>query len=535
MVPSNETPAMAPLRKYSRHRRRVGSRLGAALTVLVLAIGARAHAAPPFEPGACSFALPPSRTAASVRCGALVVPENRDEPTGRTLRLAVAVFKNPSATTASDPIVFLSGGPGGSALEYLRYTFDPLFAGLTPSGRDVIVFDQRGVGVSQPALDCALETGTIDDWLACAERLRATADLGQYHTAWNAADVNDLRIALGYDRVNLWGGSYGTRLALDVMRDYPQAVRSVVLDSVYPPDVDLQVEAPANAQRAFDHLFASCAAEASCAAAFPDLRRTLVAAVARLDAEPARIRTLNPFTGAAIELPLSGGELVNVVFAFLYASELVPSLPLLIDDAAAGRFGVIERYLGAFVAQSTATSVGMQVSVFCHDEVAFSSKAAQEASVGAFPLVAPAFRQATIGTQIYDICPGWGAGRAADVENQAVSSEVPALLLAGEFDPITPPEWAHRAARTLPNGRAYQFPGLGHGIGHDPCGRSILLAFVADPSAPLPTGCATARRVSWVLPGRAAAMSDGPAVEALAARLAISGGDAFRPARLRPR
>jgi pimeloyl-ACP methyl ester carboxylesterase len=224
---------------------------------------------------------------------------------------------------------------------------------------------------------------------------------------------------------------------------------------------------------------------------------------------------------------------VNVVFAFLYASELVPSLPLLIDDAAAGRFGVIERYLGAFVAQSTATSVGMQVSVFCHDEVAFSSKAAQEASVGAFPLVAPAFRQATIGTQIYDICPGWGAGRAADVANQAVSSDVPALLLAGEFDPITPPEWAHRAARTLPNGRAYQFPGLGHGIGHDSCGRSILLAFIADPSAPLDTGCTTARRVNWVLPGRAAASSDEPSVEALAARLATSGGHAPRPARFR--
>ena len=257
--------------RQRRDRRRVGSRLGAALTVLALALGARAHAAPPFEPGACAFPLPPSRTAASVRCGALVVPENRDEPTGRTLRLAVAVFKNPSATTASDPIVYLSGGPGGSALEYLRYTFDPLFAGLSPSGRDVVVFDQRGVGVSQPALDCALETGTLDDWLSCGERLRATADLGQYHTAWNAADVNDLRIALGYDRINLWGASYGTRLALDVMRDYPQAVRSVVLDSVYPPDVDLQVDAPANAQRAFDHLFASCAAEASCAAAFPDL------------------------------------------------------------------------------------------------------------------------------------------------------------------------------------------------------------------------------------------------------------------------
>lgn len=493
----------------------------AAAAAAVLGMGSGASAAPVFEPGACGFTLPAGRLASTVRCGQLVVPENRAVPDGRTVRLAVAVFKNPRGTTAPDPIVYLSGGPGGSALEFLQYSYGPLFGGLEPSGRDVVIFDQRGVGVSQPALDCELTTGTTADWLACGERLRGTADLGQYHTAWNAADVNDLRLALGYDRVNLWGGSYGTRLALDVMRDFPGGLRSVVLDAVFPPDVDLYVEGPANAQRAIDRLVATCAADAPCARAYPELDRSLISAVARLDAEPQALRTRNPFTGESIEVTLTGAAFVNVLFSFLYATELIPSLPLMIDGAAAGRFDVVERYLGAFLAQAGASSLGMQVSVLCHDEVPFSSRAAQEASLGAFPLVAPVFRQSAIGTQMFEICEGWGAGRASEAEASAVTSTIPTLLLAGELDPITPPAWASRAGSTLPNGRTYVFPGQGHGIGHDPCGRSLLLAFLTDPAGPLPTGCITPRTIAWILP--TATSSAAPAEPAaLAARLSVS-------------
>jgi pimeloyl-ACP methyl ester carboxylesterase len=346
------------------------------------------------------------------------------------------------------------------------------------------------------------------------------ADLAQYHTASNAADVNDLRLALGYERVNLWGASYGTRLALDVLRDYPEGLRSVVLDSVYPPDVDIYVEAPANAQRAFDHLFTSCAAHAGCASAYPDLERTLVAAMARLDSTPAPIRTTNPLTGATIELTLHGPHLPLVLFQYLYVTELVPELPRLIHDAAAGRYTLIERYLGAFLAGAERSSIGMQASVLCHDEAAFSSKAAQEASVGAFPLVAPVFREGLIGTEAFDVCGVWGAGRAADVENAAVTSSVPTLLLAGEFDPITPPAWAHRAAQTLAGGRAFQFPGLGHGVGHDPCGRVVLLSFVKDPAGAIDASCIAARRVSWSLPDSARAAETGLRPEELVARLA---------------
>lgn len=476
--------------------------LGCVLT-LTLTLAAPLGAAS-FEPAPCPFELPSGQVeGVSVECGYLVVPEDRAGG-GGPLRLAVATFRNPNSTGAPDPVVYLAGGPGASALELVRYSFRPAYAPLFSTGRDVILFDQRGIGVSQPALDCPRETATTAEWLACAEGLRAAADLSDYHTAASAADVEDLRLALGYGPINLWGGSYGTRLALDVMRDHPEGLRSVVLDAVYPPDVDLLLDTPGNVDRAFGHLFASCAADAACDAAWPDLAGTLQAAVTRLDAAPATIRTRNPLTAEEIDLQLAGGDLVAVLFQFLYATPVLPELPRMIHDAAQARFDVIERYLGSFIAQADVTSRGMQFSVLCHDEVAFSSRAQHEAMLGAFPLLAPLFRQGALGTQAYDVCAGWGAGRAGDVENAPVTSGVPTLLLAGEFDPITPPAWAHHAAASLTSGRVVQLPAIGHGAGTETCGRDLLRAFIEDPAAPLDTTCVSTLRVRWSVPGVAA-------------------------------
>ena len=376
----------------------------------------------------------------------------------------------------------------------------PLFA----TGRDIILFDQRGIGVSQPALDCPLETFTLDEWLACADDLRVSADLSDYHTASNAADVEDLRVVLGYEQVNLWGGSYGTRLALDVMRDHPDGLRSVVLDSVYPPDVDLILDTPANVDRAFQHLFAACGADPACDAAYPDLAGTLQAAVARMNADPATVQLSDPFTGGLFDATLTGVDLTGVLFQFLYATELLPELPKMIHDAAVGRYDVIERYLGSFVGQAEASSRGMQYSVLCHDELVFGSKAQAEAAIGAFPLLEPVFRNSVLGSFAYDVCDRWGAGRADEIENIAVSSEVPTLLLAGEFDPITPPAWTHHAGTTLSGGRVFQLPAVGHGAAPTPCGRRLMVAFIADPSAPLDSSCIDDLAVRWRLPATGA-------------------------------
>lgn len=486
------------------------SRSHQVLLLAALATPATAVAAS-FEPAPCPFTLPPAQVEGEdVECGYLVVPEDRDAG-GRAIRLGVAILRDSfGEETAPDPVLYLSGGPGASALEFLSYSFRDTFSPLLTMDRDVVLFDQRGVGVSQPALDCPLDAQSTEQWSACAETLRAGADLSDYHTLASAHDVNELRLALGYDQVNLWGGSYGTRLALEVMREHPEALRSVVLDAVYPPDVDLILDTPSSVDRAFGLLFASCAADPACDAAYPDLGGTLQAAATQLDAQPATIRTVDPFSGQTIETPLDGTGLVSVLFRFQYATSLVPVLPQLIHDAAGGRFALVERYLGAFLGQATGSSTGMQVSVLCHDEVAFSSPAQLAAAHGPFPLIAPIFASGILGPQAYAICDVWQAGEADARADQAVGSDVPTLLLAGDLDPITPPEWAERAAATLSRAQLVRFPTYGHGAGAEACGREVLRAFVVNPHAPADASCASELAVRWALPGGTTALAREP-------------------------
>jgi pimeloyl-ACP methyl ester carboxylesterase len=309
-----------------------------------------------FEDAACPFVLPEGQIeGVSVECGHLVVPEDRAQPDGATLRLAVAIFHPADADPEPDPVIYLEGGPGGSPLESIYLAFDQVYAPLLNADRDLIVFDQRGVGFSVPALDCPavidLETDLLDNevggeeltkpemydlmletLLDCEAALHGVADLTAYNTATNAADVNDLRLALGYDQVNLWGISYGTRLALEVMRDYPEGVRSVVLDSVYPLEVDPFVETPSSVDRALDLLFATCAADEACSEAYPDLRATFFETVDRLNSAPARIEVTHRFTGERYDALLDGDSLVSLVVQFLYQTGFIPLLPRVISD-----------------------------------------------------------------------------------------------------------------------------------------------------------------------------------------------------------
>ncbi len=224
-----------------------------------------------FERSSCRFRIP---AGTKVECGFLVVPENHSKPAGRTIRLHVAIFSTASDDPAPDPIVYLSGGPGQSPLKMAQFAFEAFAPFL--ANRDLILLDQRGVGYSEPALDChellelAYETAPEDlpvDELAklttaaaseCRDRLlRQAVSLSAYRSAQSAADLNDLRLALGYEEWNLYGISYGTKLALTTMRDFPTGIRSVVLDSTYPLQVNLYAEVPANATRAFNVFFDS--------------------------------------------------------------------------------------------------------------------------------------------------------------------------------------------------------------------------------------------------------------------------------------
>ncbi len=207
-----------------------------------------------FIGSSCSITLPAGlKEGSDVTCGYLVVPADRSDPQSGPLQLSVAILNHPEGASHDDPIIYLEGGPGGSVLEFLNLIYERRYAPMFEAGRDIIVFDQRGVGLSRPALDCPkqdelfyelldnemngkalsedeMDQLSLDAMETCAQDLASKADLADFSTDASAADVKDLAQALGYTQINLWGTSYGTRLALEVMRDYPEIVRSATLD-----------------------------------------------------------------------------------------------------------------------------------------------------------------------------------------------------------------------------------------------------------------------------------------------------------------
>ncbi len=455
--------------------------------------------APRFEAADCPFDEPLGQ---DVECGYLIVPEDRAQPGGKTIKLAVARFRSNSAKPAPDPIVYLEGGPGGSPLRALIPQFSVLFAPLLEK-RDLILIDQRGTGYSQPALDCPeykeWTLSVLDQNLSaeqaealgnqalleCRERLASSGvNLAAYDSAANAADLDDLRRALGIEKWNLYGISYGTRLALTALRDYPEGIRSIVIDSVVPLQADLYAETPANGARAFDVLFDTCAADSACNAAFPDLRRVLFDLVDRLNQSPVTF-SIRLKSGEKVDMLLNGDGLMGVMFQSLYATSVIPLLPRLIYEVRDGNYALVGALQSSFLSQLDDVSFGMHFSVNCEEEAPFNTPEQLEAARKQY-----ADYRVFAGMGIFDLCKAWGSPAAGSIEDQPVRGDVPALVLSGQFDPITPPAWGRLVAETLPSGFYFELPNAGHGASlTEDCPREMVLAFLDDPATRPDSAC----------------------------------------------
>ena len=458
---------------------------------------ASGQAEPSFSPGSCPFAAPPGTDPS---CGYVSVPESRARPDGRRIRLAVAVFPARSAEK-HPPLVYLEGGPGGEALEGIPFTYEQIFSFLNED-RTLVVFDQRGVGFSEPGLSCPElldlsfdllgEDLPTDEWQArelavlagCRERwVEDGVDFAAYNSSESAADVADLRVALGYDEWDLYGLSYGTRLALTVMRDHPDGVRRVILDSTYPPEVDGVASILPNAARALDELFAACASDPVCSSTYGDLESTLFRAVDNLNLSPAEVWAIDYRFYQGHPALITGDVLVSLVFQSLYLDVLIPDIPRLISDVGEGHYFGAQALLSLFLTNQAFFSVGQFLSVGCHEEVPFSDPARVRSFSEAFPRLAVLVDGALVQSEYaFEFCPTWGAGTADPIENEPVMSDIPTLVLAGSFDPITPPEDGRSVAGRLANSWYVEFPTLSHGTAFvEGCPRSITLAFLADP------------------------------------------------------
>jgi pimeloyl-ACP methyl ester carboxylesterase len=484
----------------------LGTRLAVALVVLVPIVGTwgpatAATAAPTeragrgyrprFEPAACPAGVPADP---AITCGELTVPEDRARPKSSAIRLFVSRLASRSPTPKPDPVLVLQGGPG-STPDPAAFVEHPL-----RDERDVIILDQRGTGRSQPSLACpeindadveALGRDTDADAAnrnayaraarACRKRLiKDGIRLSAYNTAENATDVADLREALGIREWNLAGNSYGTRLALTVMRDHPEGVRTANLGGPYPTQVDDQAELITRTQGAFDALFA----------ANPDLRATFEKLVDRLQADPVAVTVADPRTGRATSVRFDGHKLPIFLRNALYYTELIPAVPTLIEQLARGEgFMSVADQILTKIERPETFSWGMYYSVHCQEEIAFTDRKADATAVKRNPTLR-GLSSAVNGLD--DICKIWDVGRAPRRVRKPVSSSIPTIILVGAYDPATPPAWARVAAATLPHSFVFEFPGVGHDATAVDCVRRIRNAFLDDPTTRPPNLCAGA-------------------------------------------
>ncbi|NDJ51451.1 MAG: alpha/beta hydrolase, partial [Chloroflexi bacterium] len=322
----------------------------------------------------------------------------------------------------------------------------------------------------------------------CRDRLLSEGvALDQYNSAASAADVNDLRIALGYEQMNLLGVSYGSRLALTIMRDHPAGIRSVLLDSAYPPQVNLYTELAPNADRAFEALFAGCAEDPDCNSRYPNLRGDFYDLADRLNANRTMVSVWDASAGVNRSVRLDGDILIDVLFVGLYNPFVIATMPQMIAQVRDNDYSIMQERLQLYYGSGGAR--GMQMSVQCREEIPFETaqdaldQAADvpEQIAGFFPLNYPT---------LLGVCEDWPAGPLDPLEAQPVRSDIPTLILAGRYDPITPPEWGQLAAETLPNSTYLRFSNAGHWVLRaGPCGVNIAAAFFNNPSAPLDSSC----------------------------------------------
>jgi pimeloyl-ACP methyl ester carboxylesterase len=451
---------------------------------------------PRFAPHECRYELPHGL---NVECGYVLVLEDRSDPDGNVVKLPVVVFHSRSRQPLPDPVIYLTGGGGGNELDNIgRYANVIL---NVVRDRDYIMYTQRGGRHSQPYLQCSnidafyadlaeqnlaeaeYEARELEYMQQCAESFRAEGlDLNQYNTVENAADLNDIRLALGYDKINIYGTSYGTRLALAVMRDYPQILRSAIIDSVFPPQTGFFSEYATNAYHAFTRVFQACEADADCAERYPDVEATLYEVVAALNEQP---RTMM-YEGR--QLTYDGADFLDALYLIPYMHE-GHTLPWIVYAVSQGQYDPIE-WLLPFTLEVTShdtIAAGAQNSILCREEIPYESY--QDLLDLGSALPRPFF-------ETYDsdgpwrLCEVWGVAPAEPYVNDPVTSHVPTLVLEGTFDPITPLEWGRLAAETVQNCFYYEFPGVGHGVMRtDDCGLQIGLQFLDDPTTEPDTSC----------------------------------------------
>ncbi|WUL09490.1 alpha/beta hydrolase [Streptomyces sp. NBC_00354] len=455
-----------------------------------------------FEPGPCPKTADPVPELKGARCGTLTVPENRAKPNGRTIRLGVAIVPALAAHPKPDPIVWLAGGPGDDAVGEAKMAVD---GGLNRD-RDVIFMSQRGTYSADPALTCrnidefnARATGLVYDapsterehvaaTKACRDKLAASgADLSAYNDIESAADLADLRTALGLKQWNVFGISYGTQLALVYMRLHPDGIRSVGIDGILPPSTGGSAVTWSAAKQGFDGLFKACAEQPACNKRYPNVSATFERLVRELEAKPVTTTITLPDSQKQVKVVLDGGALVNWMTA---ATHVAPQVPRVLDELAHGKpQRIAEQWAGGKYSPQAIgrLSHGLVYGVFCSEWTPYETQAeALRAGKETFPSFPRSVQaQAPLLTSLRPDCDVWNVPAAPRSIRDVTKSDIPTLAISGGFDAQTAAGNGPYVARTLPRATVVTVPYEPHVVfATSKCAQSITASFFDTPTAP---------------------------------------------------
>lgn len=433
-----------------------------------------------FEP--CRLPTPPGQHSPAAFCADVQVPEDWQQPAGKQITLAIAWLPAHSRTPAPAPLVMLAGGPGQAA----RTAFVPLLPAYRPlrEQHHLFLIDQRGTGASAPIRCPPLvdddELGAeahqkLHDWAqACVARHAASHDLSHYHTSAAVMDLEAVRQALGLAAWHVLGVSYGTRVAQRYAQRFPAAVRTLVLDGVVPEDVLLGADDGVNLDRAMQAQLARCAADADCHAVFPAPYDDLKELSESLEKTPQSVHLRHPRTGKSQDRRLTRSMLSSWARVMAYTPELIPLLPWTLQQARLGdpaplaaQAWMLEEML------SQQLSMGMQLSVLCNEPVPPLSPD-PPAKDATSQLLRPSHRR-----NLYELCTFWPKSRHTQSTPTHTQVHTPALLLSGEFDPVTPPAYGVRAMGHFKRARHFILQGQSHGVSAVGCAPLLIADFLS--------------------------------------------------------
>lgn len=434
----------------------------------------------------CRISAGPGSPSMKARCGTMLRPLDPGGTVEGDIELRVAVVPALNLTPEPDPVVPIAGGPGQGSVQF--YTvYSGAFENVRRN-RDILLIDQRGTGESS-TMDCEFDDSMVEGEYSTELTIQFTQscldelphDPRFFTTSVAVTDMEAVREALGYPALNLYGVSYGTRVAQHFARRYPESTRSVIIDGVVPPQLSLGPEIATESQQAVDKILARCVENEGCADAFDGVTRDFARIVSELREAPVKIRVPHPSTGRPEEVSFGEGELAAAIRLLAYHPNSIALMPLLIHEAGKGNYVPLgSQYMMTMISMIDALSLGMHNAVMCTEDVPFYDKttidydALHSSYMGTFQLEA-----------LEAICSVWPAGSIDDAFKTPLETDLPVLLLSGDADPITPPRYADLAAVDLGNARHLTGMNQGHGQLAVGCTPRLLADFVesADPES----------------------------------------------------